>query len=579
LFEAVLNASSATAAWNAAQDFKEAYPNDSRLAEAMDSAAQRIFSMGQSSQNRERYPQARQYYNMLINESAVSNNLRTQASTKYAETIEAENKEKADDLYADVINASTATAAWNAAQDFKSAFPNDSRLPAAIDSAAQRILSMGTSNHRRGNFNTANTYYSQLLNEQNVSSSLRREVNELIQLSRQGIRLRTVNEYYIDSVNGATATDAWNIAVEGLKYNPGNARLVDALNMAAQRQFSMGQSQHRNGNYSSALTYYNRVFNHSSVRSDIRQVVGIFRTQAQQSRPLMTSVDYSSQSIRANTASAAWDIAVEGLIAYPHNSDIIDALNQAANRNLSLGRSQFRQGNFASARTYYNRVANEPAVSEAIRTLAGVFLQQLTPNYKHTVYIDAGHGGRDPGASFGGVRESDLNLSTALLLRTELQKLGYNVVMSRETDVFIEMSDRPFEANSISADIFVSIHYNSMGGAGTARGIESFIYHRVASGFGQETNRNNFRTEDPRIDESLRLADAMHANLISDTNMRDRGVKGNNFNVLRNSHIPAMLTELAFLDNAADRSIAVTREFQLSAARAMARGIDAYFSN
>lgn len=578
LYLGVMNAPTASEAWRASQEFKDAYPDEPRLPEAIDSAAQRIFSMGRSSQRQNRLPLARQYYTLLINESLVSVQLRESASNYYNEAVKAENGSASNELFENVLNAPTASAAWNAAQEFKKSFPNDARLPEAIDSAAQRIYSMGLSNHRRGNFNTANIYYAQLLGEQNISTNLRNEVTELNKLSGQKIKLRSVNEYYNDSVNASTATSAWNIAVEGLKYNPNNAKLIDALNTAAQRQFSLGQSQHRNGNFSSALLYYNRVANNSDVRSDLKDVVSIFRRKAQQNSAIMTSIDYSNQSLRAGTASNAWNTAIEGLIAYPNNRDIINALNEAANRNLSLGRSQFRQGNYASARTYYNRVANEPAVSEAIRTLAGVFRQQLTPNYKHTVYIDAGHGGKDPGASFGGVREKDLNLSTSLLLRTELEKLGYNVVMSRETDVFIEMSDRPFEANSISADIFVSIHYNSMGGMGTARGIESFIFHRVASGFGQETNRNNFRTEDPRIDESLRLADAMHANLISDTNMRDRGVKGNNFNVLRNSHIPAMLTELAFLDNAADRSIAVTHEFQLSAARAMARGIDEYFN-
>lgn len=576
-YQQTINASTATSAWNNAQTFLAIYPNDQRSITALEAAANRIFSMGRSSHGRQNYSSARQYYRLIRNESLLSNTWRNEAETYYNLSIEDENRVSANELYNRVLNAGSASGAWNAAQEFKETYPNDNRVTDAINDAAQRIYSMGISNHRRGNFNTANIYYNQLLRENLISPQLRSEVVDLSNLATKEILLRSANDYYNDSINASTATEAWMLATEGLARYSNDGRLVDALNTAAQRQFSLGQSQHRNGNYSLALTYYNRVLNHSGVRSNLRQVVSVFQRQAQQSKPIMTSVDYKNSSLRASSASSAWDIALEGLVAYPNNADIQTALNDAANRNLKLGRSLFRQGNMSSARTYFNRVLNEGRVSESIRTLAGVFSQQLTPNYKYTVYIDAGHGGRDPGASFGGVREKDLNLSTSLLLRNELESRGYNVVMSRDTDVFIEMSDRPFEANDLSADIFVSIHYNSMGGAGTARGIESFIYHRVASGFGQETNRNNFRVEDPRIDESLRLAEAMHSQLISNTTMRDRGVKGNNFNVLRNTHVPAMLTELAFLDNAADRAIAQSHQYQLTAARAMANGIDIYF--
>src|SRR5699024_4228548 len=115
--------------------------------------------------------------------------------------------------------------------------------------------------------------------------------------------------------------------------------------------------------------------------------------------------------------------------------------------------------------------------------------------------------------------EKVLNLNTSRMLKEELEARGYTVIMARESDVFVELGDRPKEANELKADIFVSVHYNSMGGSGIARGIETFIYHRVASGFGQETNHKNFKTDDLRIRESLKLANAVHAEIINKTKL------------------------------------------------------------
>src|SRR5699024_9327436 len=149
-----------------------------------------------------------------------------------------------------------------------------------------------------------------------------------------------------------------------------------------------------------------------------------------------------------------------------------------------------------------------------IRTLSTVFLNQISPNYSPVVYIDVGHGGSDSGAYHYGISEKHLNMNVSKYLSNELEAKGYIVIMSRESDIFVELIDRAIDANEINSDIFVSVHHNSMGGSGTATGIETFIHHTVSSGFGQETNRTNFKLEDPRINESLRLADHIHSNLI-----------------------------------------------------------------
>lgn len=196
------------------------------------------------------------------------------------------------------------------------------------------------------------------------------------------------------------------------------------------------------------------------------------------------------------------------------------------------------------------------------------------------VYVDAGHGGSDTGAIYNGINEARLNLATAKILNDILISRHYDTVMSRTSDSTTkELAERSSQANKLNVDIYVSIHHNSMGGvaSGTARGIETFIYHRVASGYGQEVNRDNFRTDDPRIADSLRLADLVHPLLISRTGMYDRGVKGNNFHVLRETNMPAVLVELGFGDNSSDLAIIRTKTYQEKAAKAIADGIDRYF--
>lgn len=196
------------------------------------------------------------------------------------------------------------------------------------------------------------------------------------------------------------------------------------------------------------------------------------------------------------------------------------------------------------------------------------------------VFIDIGHGGKDPGASYFGITEAWLNLSTGTRVISSLRQKGFDVRASRESDIHLYLHERAAMANKIQPDIFFSIHYNAMGGNNIhARGIETFIYHRVASGFGQETNRNNFNTNDPRIAESLKLADAIHKNVINDTNMRDRGVKGNNFHVLRETTVPAALIELGFIDNLADNAIIRTEAYHQKAADAIVKGIVEYFGD
>ena len=91
------------------------------------------------------------------------------------------------------------------------------------------------------------------------------------------------------------------------------------------------------------------------------------------------------------------------------------------------------------------------------------------------IFIDAGHGGKDPGAVNGDIYEKDIALQIALKLNTALKNNGFETAMSRSTDVFIPLTERAQKANNFNADIFISLHLNSSTNS-NAEGIEFLVY-------------------------------------------------------------------------------------------------------
>ncbi|MFT7583498.1 MAG: N-acetylmuramoyl-L-alanine amidase, partial [Myxococcota bacterium] len=152
------------------------------------------------------------------------------------------------------------------------------------------------------------------------------------------------------------------------------------------------------------------------------------------------------------------------------------------------------------------------------------------------IWVDAGHGGSDPGAIGCGAQEADVTLAVSLKLKALIDSDGdlENARMTRSTDVFVSLAARSANANSAGATRFVSIHNNSCCGAS---GIETFHYNASPSG--------------DSVNQAQEIQGAM-----TDTwpALPDRGVKSANFSVLRNTDMPATLSELGFIDNCANDS-------------------------
>lgn len=167
------------------------------------------------------------------------------------------------------------------------------------------------------------------------------------------------------------------------------------------------------------------------------------------------------------------------------------------------------------------------------------------------VCIDAGHGGKDSGAIGATVAEKWIALDVANRVAQKLQNSGIDIVMTRDSDYFVELSDRAKIANNAGADVFVSIHCNSAGPE--VRGTEVWCYSGAA--------------------EDGRLAKAIHNRLMKRTGFHDRGVKEESYAVLRLTKCPAALVELGFISNTGEEKTMMGFDYQDAASTAIVEGI------
>lgn len=168
------------------------------------------------------------------------------------------------------------------------------------------------------------------------------------------------------------------------------------------------------------------------------------------------------------------------------------------------------------------------------------------------VFIDPGHGGTDPGAVGNGLREKDLTLQIGTRIKNILTQEYDNVsvLMSRTGDQTVSLTERTNAANAWGADFLLSVHINAGGGTG----YEDFIYPGV--GAPTTTYQSN-----------------IHAAIMALVDFYDRGKKTANFHMLRESNMPALLTENGFIDNANDAAKLKSSSFIENIARGHANGI------
>ncbi|MCL1822490.1 MAG: N-acetylmuramoyl-L-alanine amidase [Prolixibacteraceae bacterium] len=204
-----------------------------------------------------------------------------------------------------------------------------------------------------------------------------------------------------------------------------------------------------------------------------------------------------------------------------------------------------------------------------------------------TVVIDAGHGGKDPGAVSAGIREKDITLDVATKLGNMIkaQYPDVKVVYTRSRDVFLALHERAEIANKNKADLFMSIHVNCVSSP-SASGTETFSlglhrsqenlevakkensvilleddYNANYEGFNPNEAESYIMFENLQSEyqnQSIHLAASIQEQFQSNLSMKNRGVKQAGFLVLREAGMPSILTEIGFLSNPADRKLLTT---------------------
>ena len=208
---------------------------------------------------------------------------------------------------------------------------------------------------------------------------------------------------------------------------------------------------------------------------------------------------------------------------------------------------------------------------------------------KPRIILDAGHGGHDPGASYEHVNEKEIALAITKKVFKLLKKAGYQVLMTRSDDTFLELSERTAIATDNNVDLFVSIHLNATRLPGFfSHGIE--VYHPTPENqetmtyyaTNKTTAARSLKTVPSYFESinknSIQLAQALQKNLITSTithayTPHDRGVKQETFRIFWQALFPIALIEAGFISNKTERELLQKNSHQELIARGIFKGI------
>lgn len=254
---------------------------------------------------------------------------------------------------------------------------------------------------------------------------------------------------------------------------------------------------------------------------------------------------------------------------------------------------------------------NELVINFSLKSNKSQFIkvkkEHITParaDRDKIIVIDAGHGGKDPGATgYKRYREKVVVLDIAKNLKTILNARGYTVYMTRDRDKFVKLSDRTVYANKKDADIFISIHANAVEKkqAEHASGVECYFLSpsrskraenvaakensadmSLMNTYGKQSFLNVLNHH--KIIASNKLAIDLQRGILGTLNksysdVKDSGVREGPFWVLVGAQMPAVLVEVGFISNPTEAKRLVERRYQKKFALGMANGIERYFIN
>jgi len=197
-----------------------------------------------------------------------------------------------------------------------------------------------------------------------------------------------------------------------------------------------------------------------------------------------------------------------------------------------------------------------------------------------SICLDPGHGGKDPGNEEGRHKEKEYTLALALEVRKLLMAEGIKVTLTRQTDSFVPLPDRPETAERRYADLFVSLHFNSaIANKDEVKGVEVYCLTPAGArsthshGDSGDTSAWAGNAFDAK---NILLAYEIQKKLVRQLPVLDRGVKRARFAVLRTAHMPAVLIEGGFMSHQTESKKVFDPEYRHQLARGIVDGILAY---
>ena len=239
---------------------------------------------------------------------------------------------------------------------------------------------------------------------------------------------------------------------------------------------------------------------------------------------------------------------------------------------------------------------NQPVIATPVFDAPQPIDFSVFPLAVERIVIDPGHGGEDAGTTGGGLTEKDLTLDIAFRLREQLEEQGFEVFMTREDDQQISLRQRALQANSLRADLFVSIHINWIAER-TVRGLETYFLggtdDPMLEALARKENRGSgYSLADMksllegiytgvRQGESHQFAEHVQKSLYrsllrQNPQLANRGVKQAPFVVLVATEMPAILAEVSCLSNEQEAKLLARPLYRQHIAEALSRGIRSY---
>ncbi len=280
----------------------------------------------------------------------------------------------------------------------------------------------------------------------------------------------------------------------------------------------------------------------------------------------------------------AGDFGMRREWVHPFSQAVLRAKNirmemEEHKRHFTLNQCKVHMG-FPVARKGADLFVSERDYRDALKPLLTPQVFLPVPKL-YRIVLDPGHGGKDPGARNLrlGLREKDLTLDLGMRLRKILRSRGYEVLMTREDDRFLDLEERAAFANRAKADLFISLHFNASR-VRRVNGVECFVFTPrnqpssarskiyAADRRGYPANRNDTW--------NLLAGYYIQRRLVRELKTEDRGVKRARFAVLKALNCPGLLAEPGFLSNPGEAARLRNSGYREHVAQAIADGVHIY---